>query len=327
MTESSTPPLVAASLDARIAGIELGGTKCVCVLANLSGAIVEQHMVPTTQPVETLAAIEAVLDRWWANGGFSALGIASFGPVDLDPASPQYGFITATSKPFWRDTDIGLRLSRRFGVALAFDTDVNGAAIAEHRWGAATGFDDFAYVTVGTGVGIGSIVHGRPTRGIGHCEAGHIHVPRLAGDVWPGSCPFHGDCVEGLASGTAIRARIGGGDIGAIGSDDPLWDSVIDALAHLAQTLVLTTGPRRILMGGGVIKGQPHLIDRIERRLRANLNEYVVLPPAPYIIAPGLGDRAGPLGPIALAISVVAAPERDQTAGRGDASPTMAGAR
>lgn len=290
MTDSSDP----------IAGVELGGTKCVCVLADRSGTILDQQTVPTTRPGETLAAIEAILAGWWNDGGFSALGIASFGPVDLDPASARFGYITATTKSFWRDTDVGMRLARGFAVPMAFDTDVNGAAMAEHRWGAATGLADFAYVTVGTGVGVGLIVGGRAVRGIGHCEAGHIRVARLAGDDWPGSCPFHGDCVEGLASGTAIAARLGGE--APAGRDHPVWDTVVEALAQLAHNLVLTTGPRRILIGGGVVNGQPWLINRIEARLRESLADYVVLPPAPYVVAPGLGDRAGPLGPIALAL-------------------------
>lgn len=286
----------------RIAGVELGGTKCVCVIADRDGAILDQRTVPTTMPEATLTSIGAVLDAWWSAGGFDAIGIASFGPIELDTGSPRYGYITATSKPNWRDTDVAARLSARFDVPMAFDTDVNGAAMAEGRWGAADGLDDFAYVTVGTGVGVGLVVHGRPTRGIGHCELGHIGVPRLAGDDWSGSCPFHGDCVEGLASGSAIKARLGSEHVGTVGPDHAVWDTVVDALAQMAQVMVLATGPRRIVMGGGVIDRQSHLIARIEARLRGNLAGYVELPVAPYILPPGLGDLAGPLGPIALAL-------------------------
>ncbi|WP_140048076.1 ROK family protein [Sphingomonas japonica] len=288
-----------------IAGVELGGTKCVCVLATIEGESIEQVTVPTSSPEATLAAIDAVLDRWWRATGFDAMGIASFGPLDLDPRSATYGYVTATSKPNWSHSDVGMRLSRRFGVPMAFDTDVNGAAIAERTWGAARGIDDFAYITLGTGVGVGLIVHGKPTRGFGHCELGHIRVPRLAGDDWPGSCPFHAACVEGLASGTAIKARLGSEHVGSIAQDAPIWDSVVDALAQLCQVLAMGVGACRILIGGGVANGQPHLLPRIEARMRDNIAGYVNVPAGPYVVAPELGGQAGPLGPIAMAIALL----------------------
>lgn len=288
-----------------IAGIELGGTKCICVLADDTGRIFEQETVPTTQPDVTLDALEAILARWWNVHGFRALGIASFGPVDLTPGSPTFGYITLTSKPGWSNTDVAQRLSRPFPVPMAFDTDVNGAALAEGRWGAARGLDDYVYVTVGTGVGCGLIVHGRPTRGLGHCEIGHIRIPRAPGDDWAGSCPFHGDCVEGLASGTAIKARLGSEHISSISAEHPVWDLVAHALAQLSHSLVLATGPKRIIMGGGVMTGQPHLLLRIARLLAQSINKYVPLPDcAELICAPGLGALAGPLGPIAMALSL-----------------------
>ncbi len=289
---------------AGIAGVELGGTKCIVALANAGHAIVDQRSIPTTSPTQTLAAIEAVLDEWWHARAFGALGVASFGPVDLDPASPAYGHITSTAKPGWRDTPLADRLAARYPVAVTFDTDVNGAALAEGRWGAAQGLDDYAYITVGTGVGVGLIVNGRPTRGLGHCEAGHMRIARLAGDDWPGACPYHGDCVEGLAAGPAIAARLGGrGE--HLADDHPVWQTVVDALAQMAQALVSATGPRRLLIGGGVIAHRPYLVDAVDRRLRALIGDYLQLPPrdAGYVRAPGLGIAAGPLGPIALALS------------------------
>lgn len=284
-----------------LAGVELGGTKCVCVLATVDGMIVEQAAVPTTRPEVTLTAIERILDGWRTGPGFAALGIASFGPVRLDPGAADWGHITSTSKPGWQRTDVGARLRDRYGVPVSFDTDVNGAALAEARWGAAQRLSDFAYVTLGTGVGVGLIVHGRPTRGIGHCELGHMRVARLAGDDWPGSCPFHGDCVEGLASGTAIRARLGDTPLGEVGADHAVWDGVVEAVAQLCQGIVLATGAVRILIGGGVANGQPFLLPRIDARLRAIVAGYVELPDAPFVTAPALGDAAGPLGPIAMA--------------------------
>lgn len=288
---------------APIAGVELGGTKCVVVLASPEGAIAARETVPTTDPAATLGAIEAVLARWWGESGFAALGIASFGPVALDPAMPGYGSITSTPKPGWRNTDLVGRLGARFPVPIAFDTDVNGAARAEGRWGTAQGLNDFAYVTVGTGIGVGLIVHGRPTRGIGHCELGHMRVARLPGDDWPGTCPYHGDCAEGLAAGPAIAARAGCAPGTVPAADDPVWESVAHALAQMCQAMVLATGPVRILMGGGVANGQPQLIPQVEALLIESLAGYVALPEdRPYIRAPGLGDLAGPLGPIALAL-------------------------
>jgi fructokinase len=190
-------------------------------------------------------------------------------------------------------------------VPIAFDTDVNGAAMAEMRWGSGRGFADFAYVTVGTGVGIGLVVNGQPTRGFGHCELGHIRVKRLAGDDWPGACPYHGDCVEGLASGTALQARFGDRLI-EIGEDDPVWDSVAWTLAQLCQAIVCAAAPHRIAMGGGVIDGQPHLLGRIQSMLEDSLNGYLQIPAdGAYVRAPELGNDAGPLGAIALALSKV----------------------
>lgn len=289
-----------------LAGVEMGGTKCICILAAGPEDVREEVSIPTTDPAATLAGVEAVLDRW---RGFAALGIASFGPLDLDPASATYGSIVGTPKPGWSGTDLWRRWTARYGVPAALDTDVGGAALAERHWGAARGLDDIVYITVGTGVGGGIIVGGRPARGMGHAEIGHIRVRRLPGDDWPGCCPLHGDCVEGLASGPAIRARTGtgGGDLPA---HHPVWLPVADTLAQLLHGLVLTLVPCRILMGGGVIAGQPQLLPMIRQSLRASLAGY---PPwlaagagiDDYVVAPGLGQRAGPLGAIALAASAL----------------------
>jgi fructokinase len=288
-----------------LAGVELGGTKCICTLASADGEIVAQEAVPTTGPEETLGRIDAVLARWKAARGFAALGIASFGPVDLDPASPTWGSITTTPKPGWAQTDVARRLGRDLDVPIAFDTDVNGAALAEMKWGAGQGMADFAYINVGTGVGVGLIVNGAPTRGFGHSELGHIRVARLPGDDWPGACPYHGACVEGLAAGGSIAKRLGGSAAG-LAEERPVWETVAHALAQLCHVLVCAAAPRRIVIGGGVVSGHPHLLPRIEQMLVESLAGYVLLPGAgPYVTAPGLGDRAGPLGPIALAAAAL----------------------
>jgi len=289
---------------AAYAGVELGGTKCVAILARGPDAVLARETVPTTAPDETLERIGAILSGWQAKHGLAALGVASFGPVDLDPASVRYGQITSTPKPGWSGTDVAGRLQRAAGVPTAFDTDVNGAALAEMRWGSGRGMDDFAYVTVGTGVGVGLIANRLPMRGFAHCELGHIRVARLPGDEFAGSCPFHGDCVEGLAAGPSLVARVGADAVDGIGADDPLWSSVAGALAQLCHAIVCAAAPRVIAIGGGVVERQPHLLDRIETMLAESLNGYMILPDrGRYIQPPALGNDAGPLGAIALAMT------------------------
>lgn len=289
-----------------LAGVELGGTKCVCILGTGADDVRAMERLPTGEREETLRQIESVLERWRSHHGpVAGLGIASFGPVDLRADSPTWGFITSTPKPGWRNTDVARRLGRHFGIPVGFDTDVNGAALAEGRWGAARGLDDFAYVTVGTGIGVGTIVRGRPLFGMNHTELGHIRVARKPGDTFPGSCSFHGDCIEGLASGPAIEARVGL-PADQIPADHPAWDFVAHDLGQLMHTMVLTTAPQRIFMGGGVMSGQAHLFELIRQELRRSLNRYVEAPELEqglpqFIVPPGLGTMAGPLGALALA--------------------------
>jgi fructokinase len=285
------------------AGVELGGTKCVAILARGPDDVLARETLPTTSPEETLGRIEEILTNWRSEHGFAALGIASFGPINLDEDSAGHGEITSTPKPGWRGTQVRDRLARATAVPTAFDTDVNGAALAEMRWGSGRGLDDFAYVTVGTGVGVGLIVNGKPTRGFAHCELGHIRVARLPGDEFAGSCPYHGDCVEGLAAGPSLEARAGD-RVSQLEPDDPLWDSVAWTLAQLCHAIVCAAAPRAIAIGGGVVGNQPHLLRRIEPMLVDSLNGYVELPSnGPYVRSPALGDDAGPLGAIALAMT------------------------
>ncbi len=294
-----------------IAGVELGGTKCVCVLAVGPDRLVAEDRVPTTDPEETLAAIERILDRWQTEHRFAALGLASFGPIELRRDSADYGHITATTKPGWADTDVAPRLARRFGVPTSIDTDVSGAALSEGRWGGAQGLSTYCYITVGTGVGVGIIVRGRPAMGLGHAEAGHMRVPRYPGDDWAGACTFHGDCVEGLASGFAIERRKGRTGA-ALAADDPVWEMVAHALAGLCHNLVLTAVPERILIGGGVTIRQPQILPMVRRMLVESLAGYgeaaaIAGQIDRYVVPPALGDQAGPLGAIALGLEALAA--------------------
>lgn len=283
-----------------VAGVELGGTKGLCTLASDTGRIVDQHRVNTRDPTATLADVRDVLAGW--RGRFNALGIASFGPLDLDPASPTYGQIVSTPKPGWSGTDLPGAF-RDLHVPFALETDVNAAALAEGRWGAARELSSFAYITVGTGIGVGIINRGQTVGGYGHAEAGHLRGPRISGDDWPGACPFHGDCAEGLAAGPSIRAAHGPGDVA---DDWPGWTRVEQALAMLLHNLFLTTQPQRVLMGGGVSEGRPWLLPAVRDRLLASLGGYhtaAALAADPgFLRPPGLGDQAGPLGSIALAL-------------------------
>jgi fructokinase len=293
------------------AGIELGGTQCRCILGTGPSDIRAEEELPTRDPGTTLPAIAAVLTRWSDRfGAPAALGIASFGPLDLRPESAGYGRIGSTPKPGWRHIDLLRFFATRFTVPVGITTDVIGAALAEMRWGDGRGLGDLAYVTVGTGVGVGLIVGGRAVVGCHHPELGHIRIPRLAGDSFPGSCPFHGDCVEGLASGPAIEARAGGRAAG-VPLESPVWAPVAHALAQLAQALVLSVAPRRILIGGGVLSAQPHLFSKIRSSLAESLHGYLDVEEVTsglerYIGPPALGTRAGSLGAMAVATDISA---------------------
>jgi len=217
--------------------------------------------------------------------------------------------LKATTKPGWSHANVAARLASAFSVPFGVDTDVNGAALAEGRWGAARGLRDFAYITVGTGVGVGLIVNGAPVFGCNHPEMGHLRVARMPGDEWPGACVFHGACVEGLASGPAIEARVGV-SADQIGADHSAWSTVAHALGQLLHGLVLTTAPRKIIIGGGVMSAQPHLFTRVRQELLRSLNGYVEVDAITkrideYVVPPALGALAGPLGALTLAANAI----------------------
>ena len=287
-----------------IAGVELGGTKVVCILATGPDDVRDEVRITTTTPSVTLAAVQSCLQKWQKTHRFDAIGISSFGPLILNSGSEAYGRIERTPKAGWSGTDV-LTPFKAFRVPIDLQTDVNGAAIAEGLWGAAQDLLAWAYVTVGTGIGVGTIIDGRPIRGLGHSEAGHLRVPRLAGhEGFAGVCPFHGDCVEGLASGPAIAARAGS-PAETLPSGAGAWDEPVHAIAGLCHNLVMTSLPQRILIGGGVGAGQPHLLPRIRASLRNSLGGYghgadIAERIDDYIVHPLLSARAGPLGAIAV---------------------------
>jgi fructokinase len=280
-------------------GLEAGGTKVVCAVGTGPDDVRALTDVPTTTPGQTLArAIE-----FFRVHRVAALGIASFGPLDLDPASRTAGFITDTPKPGWSQVDVAGPFRRALDVPVAIDTDVNAAALAEWRWGAGVGRDPVVYVTVGTGIGGGVVVDGRPLHGLAHPEMGHMRIPRDPGDPFPGTCPFHGDCLEGLASGVALRARRGLPPE-ALAVDDPVWALEARYLALGLATIVTVLSPARIVVGGGVMR-HPALLSRVAAGVQAILAGYVRVP---AIVPPALGERAGVLG--ALALVARHAPER-----------------
>lgn len=288
------------------AGIEAGGTKWICAIAQNPPDILASTRIPTSHPDETIKrAIEFFQDREADFGGMAAIGIASFGPLDLNPDSPTYGYLTTTPKPDWANTDIIGPFKEAFYLPVGFDTDVNGAALGEARWGAAQGISDFIYLTIGTGIGGGGMVNNSLIHGLVHPEMGHLRIPHdWEVDPFPGICPYHGDCLEGLSTGPAIEARWGmkGEQLPA---DHPAWELEARYLAFGLVNLICSLSPKRIILGGGVME-QEQLFPLIRRGVQQLLNNYI---PAKeilqeiddYIIPPGLGAQAGTLGAIALA--------------------------
>lgn len=288
-----------------LAGVELGGTKLIVATAR-GRRIVDRHAMPTGRPEETLPAAAAILQEWHARAAFAAIGIASFGPVRLDPGAPDYGHMLATPKPGWSGADIVGPLTAGLPCPVGFDTDVNGAALAEARWGA--GADgtvrSLCYITIGTGVGGGLVLDGQAVHGAMHPEIGHIRLRRAAGDAFAGTCPFHGDCIEGLVSGPALAARFGmAGEL--VPAAHPGWDHVAADLAELAASIMLTTSVQRVLIGGGVGMGRADLLDRVRSGVVARLGGYLPHVDAgslgAMVTTPVLGADAGPLGAIAVA--------------------------
>jgi fructokinase len=289
-------------------GIEAGGTKFICAVGTGPDDL-ETLQIPTTTPPAT---IEACIEFFRARrSALEAVGIASFGPVDLNPDSWTYGYITSTPKAGWRNCDIAGSIRKRLEVPVGFDTDVNGAALGEARWGAAQGLSDFLYLTVGTGIGGGAVASGRVVHGLVHPEMGHIRVPHDRDrDPFEGACPFHGDCLEGLASGPAIERRWG-----TPARDLPPGHPGIaleaEYLALGVVNWVCTLSPQRVVLGGGVMQRE-ELFPLLRRRLLELLNGYVEAREITecidrYVVPARLGGRAGVLGALALAETAAAA--------------------
>jgi fructokinase len=281
-------------------GIEAGGTKWVCAVGTGPDDLRASAEVPTTTPAETIARVAEFFER---EGPVDALGIGSFGPVDLDRSSPTWGHITTTPKAGWANTDVAGEFTRRLRVPVAFDTDVNAAALGEHRWGAAQGLDTFCYVTVGTGIGGGGMAAGSLLHGLVHPEFGHLRVPHdRTADPFEGACPYHGDCWEGLASGRAIEARWGRPGPELDGRAE-VWELEAHYLALGLTSAVCVLSPQRIVLGGGVMR-RVALVPLVRAEIERLMNGYLGSLDDDYVTLPALGSRAGVLGALALAATV-----------------------
>lgn len=277
--------------------VEAGGTKFILGVAGDKDSIEATTRIETMTPAETIGAM---LDWFSGQGELSAIGVASFGPLELDKAAPNWGHITETPKPHWSGADIAGPLARAFNCPVAIDTDVNGAALAESLWGAGQGQRSLVYFTIGTGVGGGAIIDGQIVQGLSHPEMGHIRLPRHPDDLeFAGCCPFHSDCLEGLASGPAIIARWGV-SLSHLAADHPAHDIIAFYIAQTVVTMQAIFAPGRIIFGGGVMR-TPGLIDRVQQQAVTLGGGYFRGDPAEIVTLPGLDDKAGLLGALALA--------------------------
>jgi fructokinase len=289
-------------------GIEAGGTKFLCGIAREDGAILEETRIPTTTPAETLnSASDFFAQAAERHGDMAALGIGSFGPLSLRPTASDHGCITSTPKPGWQNADLLGHFRRTLGVPIALDTDVNAAAVGELLFGGGRGLDTFCYITVGTGIGVGLLIDGTPHGGANHPEAGHVRLVRDPADMdFPGICPFHGDCAEGLASGPAMQARWAV-PAEQLPDDHPAWPIAAHYVAELCATLTYTVRPDRIIVGGGVMR--PHMYGLVRRALMEKLAGYDSslrdLDVTDYIARPVAGASAGLTGALALAFRLV----------------------
>ncbi|MBU7316635.1 ROK family protein [Paenibacillus oleatilyticus] len=288
----------------RIGGIEAGGTKFVCGVGNERGEVVDSISFPTEDPETTLGKAIA----YFKEKSVDAIGIGSFGPIDLRLGSPTYGYVTTTPKPGWGNVDFLGTLRRKFDVPCGWNTDVNVAAFGEATWGAAKGLKSCLYYTVGTGIGIGVFLEGRLVQGLVHPEGGHMLTRRHPGDDFAGLCPYHGDCLEGMASGPAIEARwnVKGHELP---SNHPAWEMEAYYIAQSITGAVLLNSPEKVILGGGVMQ-QSQLFPLIREAVKANLNGYVsageiVERMDEYIVPPGLGQQAGLCGAFALGLAAL----------------------
>lgn len=290
--------------------IEAGGTKIVCAIANNPTDILAVERFPTTTPEETIRKMINFFteNQESQNIKLVSLGIGSFGPLDLNKNSSNYGSITSTPKPGWQNTNLLKPIQQILNVPVLIDTDVNVAAIGEGKWGAAEKLDNFLYITIGTGIGGGAIIHGKPVQGLVHPEMGHIRLNQnTLIDSYKGKCPYHHNCFEGLASGPAIEERwnMKAQDLAP---NHPGWALEADYIAQALSNFICCFSPQKIILGGGVMQ-QHHVFPLIRQKTQEYLNNYVqsetiLSKIEQYIVPPGLGNQSGILGAVALAKSI-----------------------
>ena len=279
-----------------LGAIEAGGTKFVCAVGDEKGTIIDRIWIPTTVPEETIPKVVDFLNQY----DIKALGIGSFGPIDVNRESYTYGHITSTPKTAWRDFPFVKSLKNTLHVPIGFNTDVNAAALGEATFGAAKGLDSCLYITVGTGIGAGAVVQGELLQGLSHPEMGHILVRHHPNDQYQGNCPYHHDCLEGLAAGPAVGGRWGDKGINLVNRAE-VWDLEGYYLAQALMQYILILSPKKIILGGGVMK-QRQVFTAIYKYLPEFIHDYVSLPElTEYIVGPGLGDNAGITGALILA--------------------------
>ncbi|KAF0819674.1 MULTISPECIES: ROK family protein [unclassified Cytobacillus] len=279
-----------------LGAIEAGGTKFVCAVGDETGVIEHSIQIPTTVPEETMTRVIEFFKQF----DIESIGIGSFGPIDVNPDSQTYGCITSTPKMEWRNYPFLQVIKEAFGVPAGFNTDVNAAALGEATLGAAKGLDSCLYITVGTGIGAGAVVQGNLLQGHSHPEMGHILVRRHPNDAYNGKCPYHADCLEGLAAGPAIEERWGDKGVN-LADRKEVWDLEGYYIAQALMQYILILSPKKIILGGGVMN-QSQVFSSIYKYLPELLKEYVSLPElSDYIVSPGLGDRAGITGSLLLA--------------------------
>jgi len=292
----------------RIGAIEAGGTKIVCGIGGENGAIEDSVSFPTGHPEETMRQAA----DYFRDKNVDAIGIGSFGPIDLNRRSPHYGAVTTTPKPGWAGFNVIETLRRSFDVPYGWDTDVNAAALGEAKWGAAKGLGSCVYYTIGTGIGVGVYLEGTLVHGLVHPEAGHVLTRRHPEDGYAGCCPYHGDCLEGMAAGPAIEGRWKAQGF-ELPADHPAWAIEAYYIAQAVTGSILTLSPHKVILGGGVMK-QTQLFPLIREQVRRNLNGYLQIESLiggdfdHYIVPPGLGDQAGLRGAVALGIDALRRP-------------------
>lgn len=282
-----------------VGAIEAGGTKFVCAIGNESNEIIERVSFPTTTPEETLAHVFEFFDQY----ELASIGIASFGPIDINEKSETYGYVLSTPKLAWKDFDFLGAMKERYDIPMGWTTDVNAAALGESEKGAAAGLDNVMYITIGTGVGAGAIVNGQLLEGIGHPEMGHLLVKPHQDDHYDGFCPYHGNCLEGMAAGPSINGRLdmAGKDVDP---DHQVWDFMANYIGQALVAYTVILRPERIILGGGVMHA-PKMLDKVKEAFDALLGNYVDVPELDsYLVKPGLGDNAGITGAILLANQV-----------------------